>query len=214
MPVVYRHSRISGPHSRPSRGTLNLRSAMELRQLSPTGVEPVTFGSGGNQRPHLSDTETLEPLAFYVNPSEVASTVVRLRKIAKNRGFSALLRKFCGRTASWTSGRLVCCDRSSTEGRLHPRRESAGRSGWVAQSSSGSKTVMHGEPSSFGPQRALSRTRGGVRSRLSLRTWTPKRTSGPWLFRPMTRRRRYTTSQRRPACPAPSRMASATSAGV
>src|SRR5262249_37350746 len=38
--------------------------------------------------------------------------------------------------------------------------------------SDGSITVMHGEPSSPGPQRALSRTSGGVRSRLSFRTWT------------------------------------------
>jgi hypothetical protein len=55
------------------------------------------------------------------------------------------------------------------------------------------------EPSSPGPHSALSRTSGGVRSRLSLRTWTLKRTSGPPLLRPMAQRRRYTTSQRRPA---------------
>jgi hypothetical protein len=39
--------------------------------------------------------------------------------------------------------------------------------------------LMHGEPAWFGPQIVLSRTRGGARSRLSSRTWTPKRTSGP-----------------------------------
>src|SRR5260370_339989 len=44
------------------------------------------------------------------------------------------------------------------------------------QSSSGRMTVRTGSPSSPGPQTAFSPTSGGVRSLLSLRTWTPKRT--------------------------------------
>jgi hypothetical protein len=38
-------------------------------------------------------------------------------------------------------------------------------------------TVRHGAPSSPGPHRALRRTSGGVRSRLSLRIWTPNQIS-------------------------------------
>src|SRR5262249_13820316 len=48
-----------------------------------------------------------------------------------------------------------------------------------AQSSSDSKTVTTGSPSSPGPQITLGRTSGWVHSRLSLRTWEPKRTSVP-----------------------------------
>jgi hypothetical protein len=51
------------------------------------------------------------------------------------------------------------------------------------QSSSGIMTVITCALSSPGPHTALSRNSGGVRSRLSLRTWTPKRTSCPPLWR-------------------------------
>jgi hypothetical protein len=56
---------------------------------------------------------------------------------------------------------------------------------------------MQGEASS-GTHRALSRTRSGVLSRLSLRTWTPKRTSGPSV-RALAIRSSQSTSQSRPA---------------
>jgi hypothetical protein len=47
------------------------------------------------------------------------------------------------------------------------------------QSSSGLMTVTTGSPWSPGPRRAFWRTSGGVRSRLSLRTWTAKHTAAP-----------------------------------
>jgi hypothetical protein len=58
---------------------------------------------------------------------------------------------------------------------------------------------MTGSPWSPGPPTALSRTRGGVPSRLSLRTWTPKRTSGPPPARRIAQARNQTTSRSRPA---------------
>jgi hypothetical protein len=58
--------------------------------------------------------------------------------------------------------------------------------------------VMQGSPPSPGPQIAFNFTKGAVRSRLSSRTWTPKRTSRP-AARPMAHRSIQHRSQSRPA---------------
>src|SRR5262249_23754330 len=111
-------------------------------------------------------------------------------------GETLTLPKGCARwpiTCSRPS-RLTAGQRNGPRRGKHPGAARAAN----GQPSSAIMTVTPGSPSPPGPHSAFSRTSGGVPSRSSLRTWTPKRTSAPDPPRPTAQQSTHSTSHSLP----------------